>query len=103
MTKNLKLVRLFTGEDVMGDVLEITDKTIKIKEAVRVVVIPSKDETQPGIALAPFTHWSKDKEVEIYLHCVMTVMNPITEFVNQYNSVYGGLVMAENKIILPGA
>lgn len=103
MAKNLKLVRLFTGEDVMGDVLEITDKTIKIKEAVRVVVIPSKDETQPGIALAPFTHWSKDKEVEIYLHCVMTVMNPITEFVNQYNSVYGGLVMAENKIILPGA
>ena len=103
MAKNLKLVRLFTGEDVMGDVLEITEKTIKIKEAVRVIVIPSKDETQPGIALAPFTHWSKDKEVEIYLHCVMTVMNPITEFVNQYNSVYGGLVMAENKIIIPGA
>ena len=102
MAKNLKLVRLFTGEDLLGDVLEINDKKIKIKDPVRVVVVPSKDETAPGVALAPFSHWTKDKEIEIYVHVVMAVMNPITEFVNQYNAVFGGLVMAENKLILPG-
>jgi hypothetical protein len=102
MAKNLKLVRLFTGEDILGDVLEINDKKIKIKDPVRVVVVPSKDETSPGVALAPFSHWTKDKEIELYIHVVMAVMNPITEFANQYNAVFGGLVMAENKLILPG-
>lgn len=102
MAKNLKLIRLFTGEDIMGDVLELNDKFVKVKEPVRVVVVPSKDETRPGIGLAPFTHWSTDKEVEIYIHCVMTIMEPITDFKNQYNSVFGGIVMTDNKIILPG-
>lgn len=102
MAKNLKLVRLFTGEDVMGEVLDVGERYVTIKDPVRVVVVPSKDETRPGIALAPFTHWSKDKEVQIFVHCVMTIMEPITEFKNQYNAIFGGLVMAENKIILPG-
>jgi len=102
MAKNLKLVRLFTGEDVLADVIEVNDKFVKLKDPVRVMVIPSKDETQPGIALAPFTHWSKDKEIDVYIHVVMCIMEPITEFKNQYNAVFGGIVMAENKIILPG-
>lgn len=102
MAKNLKLVRLFTGEDVLADVVEVGEKFIKMKDPVRVVVVPSKDETTPGIALAPFTHWSKDKEIELYVHVVMCIMEPITEFKNQYNAVFGGLVMSENKLILPG-
>lgn len=102
MAKNLKLVRLFTGEDVLADVVEVGEKFIKVKDPVRVVVVPSKDETTPGIALAPFTHWSKDKEIELYVHVVMCIMEPITEFKNQYNAVFGGLVMSENKLILPG-
>jgi hypothetical protein len=103
MAKNLKLIRLFTGEDIMGDVLEVTDKSVKVKNPVRVVVIPSKsDPEKPGIALAPFTHWSKDKEIELYIHCVMTILEPIVEFANQYNSVFGGLVMSDNKLIIPG-
>ena len=102
MASNLKLVRLFTGEDILADIVEVGDKFIKVKDPVRVVVVPSKDETQPGIALAPFTHWSKDKEIDIYVHVVMCIMEPITEFKNQYNAIFGGLVMSENKLILPG-
>lgn len=102
MAKNLKLVRLFTGEDIMGEVFEISDKSVKIKNPVRVVVIPSKSEPdKPGVAFAPYTHWSKDKEVEIYMHVVMSIMNPITEFINQYNSTFGGIVIADNKLIVP--
>jgi hypothetical protein len=103
MAINIKLIRLFTGEDVLADLVETNDKFIRVKNPVRVVVVPSKDETQPGIALAPFTHWSKDKEIDIYIHVVMCVMEPITEFKNQYNAVFGGLVMTDNKLIIPGA
>jgi hypothetical protein len=101
--ENLKLVRLFTGEDIMGEILETNDKFIVIKNPVRVVVIPSKAEPdKPGVGLAPFSHWTKDKEVNLYVHVVMAVMNPISEFVNQYNAVFGGLVISDNKLIVPG-
>ncbi len=103
MAKDLKIVRFFTGEDVIGEVLEVTEKTTKIRNPVRIVVIPSKENPkEPGVALAPFTNWSKDKEFVIYNHVIMCQMEPITDFINQYNSIFGGIVMADNKLILPG-
>lgn len=103
MATNLKLIRLFTGEDLMGEIIETTDRTIKVKNAVRVVVIPNKTTPdQPGVAFAPFTHWSKDTEIDVNSHHVLAVLNPIAEFINQYNATFGGLVVPDTKLILPG-
>ena len=103
MANNLKLVRLLSGEDILGEVLATTAKSVTIKNPVRVVVIPNKaTPDQPGVAFAPFSHWSKDTEIELFMPTVLTIMTPITEFVNQYNATFGGLVVPDNKLILPG-
>jgi hypothetical protein len=100
---NIKLIRLLSGEDILGEVLDITDKSVTIKNAVRVVVIPNKaNPDQPGVAFAPFSHWTKDTELELYMGTILTMMNPITEFINQYNTTFGGLVVPDSKLILPG-
>jgi hypothetical protein len=31
------------------------------------------------------------------------MMNPVKEFVNNYNSMFGGIVTPSSKLILPGA
>ena len=103
MASNIKLVRLLSGEDLLGDVLDNNEKHVVMKNVVRVVVIPNKaNPDQPGVAFAPFSHWTKDIELEINKATVLTTMTPIVEFVNQYNATFGGLVVPDNKIILPG-
>lgn len=103
MATNIKLIRIFSGEDLLGEVLETTDTTITVKNPVRVIVIPNKaTPDQPGVAFAPFSHWTKDTDLVLNKAVVLTVMNPIIEFVNQYNATFGGLVVPDNKIILPG-
>jgi hypothetical protein len=103
MAANIKLVRLLSGEDILGEVLDTNDKSVIIKNAVRVVVIPNKaTPDQPGVAFAPFSHWTKDTELELFKPTILALMNPIPEFINQYNATFGGLVVPDNKLILPG-
>ena len=88
MATNLKIIRL-PSEDILGEVLDDTDKGITLKNPVRVVLIPSKaDPKVPSVGFAPFCEWSDDKEVTIHRNLIVTILNPITEFVNQYNSTF---------------
>jgi len=34
---------------------------------------------------------------------VLCIMTPIKEFINQYNSMFGGLVLPTSNLITPGA
>ena len=99
---NLKVLRLSTGEEIMGEVLEENITKIVIKNPVRVVMIPSKtDPKNPSVGFAPFIQWSDDKELTLNANHVTTVVTPITEFVNQYNGMFGGIVVPKSGIITP--
>jgi len=104
---NIQVIRLVTGEEIMGDVgsfaLDVSARTVKVKNCVRIMMVPSKDDpNSPGIGLAPFSHWSKEKEIHIMLTAVVSIYEPVTEFKNQYSAVFGGIVVPDNKLILPG-
>ena len=99
---DIKLVRLITGEDILGEVVDTDSKSVTIKNVVRVVVMPSKTAPDaPTVGLAPFCHWTSDKTIELNASLVLAVMTPITDFLNQYNSAFGGLVVPSSKIITP--
>ena len=99
---DIKLVRLITGEDILGEVVDTDSKSVTIKNAVRVVVMPNKTAPDaPTVGLAPFCHWTSDKVIELNAALVLTTMEPITDFINQYNSSFGGLVVPSSKIITP--
>ena len=101
-TKNLQILRLSTGEEIMGEVLVHDDKIYQIKNPVRVVVVPSKtDPSNPSVAFAPFLQWSDDKELTLNANHVIVTATPIAEFVNQYNSMFGGLVVPKTGLIKP--
>ena len=100
--ENLKIIRMLTGEELIAEVLDEAGSNIKVKNALRIVVMPSKtDPNAPTVGLAPYLQFSEDKELTLNKNCVITTASPITEFVNQYNSAFGGLVVPNSKLITP--
>ena len=101
-TENLKIVRFITGEEVMAEVTSNSGECITLKNPIRVIVVPSKaDPKNPQVGFAPYTEFTDDKEFTFSKSHVLTMFNPISQFVNQYNSVFGGLVVPDSKIIKP--
>jgi len=100
---NVKLIRLTTREEILAEVLPSTDDVCKVKNPVRVIVMPNKiDPKTPNIGFSPWFEFSEDKEFDIDKSHIVAIVNPITEFVNQYSSMFNGLVLPKSNLIIPG-
>jgi len=65
--------------------------------------MPNKiDPKTPNIGFAPWAEFSDDKEFVLDKSQVLAIMTPINEFVNQYNSMFGGIVVPKSNLIIPG-
>lgn len=104
MPVNVKIVKLLTGEELLAEVLTSSDAVCRVKNPVRIVVIPNKlDPKTPQIGFAPWAEFSDDKEIIIDKHHVVAIMNPISQFVTQYNGMFSGLVLPTGNLLTPGA
>jgi hypothetical protein len=55
------------------------------------------------VGFAPWAEFSDDKTFTIDKSHILAIINPIKEFINQYNSMFGGLVVPSSNLIMPGA
>lgn len=93
MAKNLKIIRMLGGEEVMAEVLEHNKEVVKIKNAIRVVVMPSKaDPKNPQVGFAPYLEFSDEKEISLNASLVVTMYNPVKEFVSEYTTMFSGIL-----------
>jgi hypothetical protein len=100
---SVKIIKLITGEELLGEILPSSEVICKVKNPVRIVVMPNKiDPKTPNIGFAPWAEFSDDKEFILDKTHILTIMTPINEFVNQYNSMFGGLVVPKSNLIIPG-
>ena len=91
----IKIVRMFTGEDVLCKVTIGTDK-ILIEDAV--VIVPTSQDSVQFVPYSPFTQ--KDSKLEIAHDKVMFISVPQNEFTNQHKQMFGGIVAPDQKIIV---
>ena len=102
MAANIKLIKFLGGEEILAEVVSDSGAALSVKNAVRIVVIPSQaDPKNPQVGLAPYLQFSEDKELTFNKSLVVTTATPVVEFVNQYNSLFGGIQLATSKIITP--
>jgi hypothetical protein len=101
----VQLVRLINGEELLGKILSTTSDVVLIQNPVRVIVMPNKiDPKTPNVGFAPWAEFTEDKSFDIDKRHVLCIMNPVKEFINQYNSMFGGLVLPTNSnLLVPGA
>ena len=94
----VKLIRMWSGEDVVADLTH--EKTDSIVITNPIVAVPTGQEGQ--IAFAP---WSpimrkEGKGLEVTRKYVVYIDDPQEEIVEQYNSMFGKLTKPTKKLIL---
>jgi hypothetical protein len=103
----ITILRLVSGEEILTEVVgEVSTPLgathLKIKNPVRIIVMPSKlDKEAPQVALAPWLHFAANKEQNIPMASIILDYEPVPEFVNQHKSLHGGIVVPPTKLVLP--
>lgn len=98
----VKFLKLLNGDELLVEVVSDKGETgVRFKNPVRVVVMPNKlDPKVPSVGFAPWAEFSDDKEFSIDKSHILCIMAPITEFVQQYKGMFGGIVPATSKLII---
>ena len=87
---NIKIVKLFNGEELIG---EFNEKTNVIKNPV--IMIPVNKEQ---IAFQPWLPYAEDKEYQLKETMIIITATPSSTILNEYNRVFGsGIVVPSAK------
>ena len=89
---NVKIIRLISGEELIGDWNKETSTIIS-----PVVMIPvAKDQ----LGFQPWIPYAEDDEVPLKEEHIVVVLTPDKKLENEYNRVYGsGLIVPDENII----
>ena len=102
MATNVTLIKFLGGEEILAEVLSEEATTLTVKNAVRIVVIPDQlNPKSPQVGLAPYLQFSETKELTFNRNLIVTTATPLKDFLNQYNSLFGGIQLATSSIITP--
>ena len=89
---NIKVVRLISGEELIGD---WNDETNTITGPVVMVPI-GKDQ----LGFQPWIPYSDDEEMTFKEQHIMVILTPDNKLQNEYNKIYGsGLIVPEENLI----
>ena len=93
-------MKLLSGDEIIADIDETIDGLVILKKPLQIMMIPNQNN-QFGIGLAPFCPYAKNEVVPLRAGAVITVFEPDTGMLNEYNTRCGsGLVVPESKIII---
>ena len=89
---NVKIIRLISGEELIGDWNKETKTIIN-----PVVMVPI---AKAQLAFQPWIPYAEEEEVILKDQHIIVVLTPDTKLQNEYSRVYGsGLIVPEENII----
>ena len=92
----VKLIRMWSGEDVIADITKEDSDSITITDPI--VAVPSQKQGQ--IAFAPRSPLLEKDKLEVTKKYVVYMANPQEEIIEQYNSMFGKISKPTKKLIL---
>tara|TARA_B100001113_G_C20976392_1_gene564114 strand:+ start:244 stop:537 length:294 start_codon:yes stop_codon:yes gene_type:complete len=95
--KNIQLIRLSSGEELIADVdlNGIDTDTVILKEAI--CLIPAGEGK---IGFMPFMPYTKaEKGLEIDMKWIMFMVDPLDELVDQHRAATSGISVPDKKIV----
>lgn len=97
MQDEIKLIRLTSGEELIGKFSEVDDKVLLGKNLT--VLIPTQSNS---LGLAPYMPYTTIDMtgIELRLKDIMFMLDPIEELKNRYKEIHGDLLLPEQKRII---
>ena len=87
---------MWSGEDVIADIVEDNSNSIVITDPI--VAVPSPQ--QGNIAFAPWSPLLQKDKIEVTKKYVVYEGNPQEEIIEQYNSMFSKISQPTKKLIL---
>ena len=103
MMEDIKLFKLVTGEEVLAEVLPGHPNSTRLKNPVRVAMVPGA--TGPSVGFAPFPTFApqtKNSHIDISDNMIVYSYVPEEDFIMQYNQIFGSGIIVPSKQILNG-
>ena len=89
---------MWSGEDVITDLVKETDDSIVIKNPI--VIVPAGQEGQVGLAPWSPLLKGKDTELEVTKRYVVYINEPQQEFIDNYSQMFSPIATPPKKLIL---
>lgn len=106
----IKILKLVTGEDVLGDVELGSRTSYTVTDPVGVTIVRQRDGS-PGVGFTPFPlHKVGDPTqppengyvIDIPIRSVVYSYEPAQDFIDNYNQIFGAGIILPNKQIITG-
>jgi hypothetical protein len=95
----IKLFRLITGEEVVGECVESSSNSYRIKNPCAIGISMGASGT-PTLNMHPWLIFSTEKEVTIKDSHVIFVSDVDIKIQNKYNEIFGsGIIIAQQPIV----
>jgi len=101
---DIKILKLNTGEEVLGEIESESETEFVICNPVGVAIVRGKDG-QPNVGFAPFplhAEQKKDQTIAFSKKNVVYSYVPAKEFVDNYNQIFGSGIVLPNKQLIVG-
>jgi hypothetical protein len=92
----VKLIRMWSGEDVIADIVEENTDSVVITDPI--VAVPSQQEGR--IAFAPWSPLLQKDKLEVTKKYIVYIGDPQAEIIEQFNQMFGKISKPTKKLIL---
>lgn len=93
----ITVTRLFTGEELLGEVTVVDSDSIRIDNPTLIAAMRNPQTGNVDVHMAPFTPLSSQTYVVIKARNVLCHYDPVVEVVNKYNTMFGsGIILPTN-------
>ena len=92
----VKLIRMWSGEDVIADIVEENTDSVVITDPI--VAVPSQQEGR--IAFAPWSPLLQKDKLEVTKKYIVYIGDPQEDIVEQFNKMFGKISKPTKKLIL---
>lgn len=93
----VKIVKLVTGEEIIGEEIQSDSEGIVVKNPA-VILMRQTPDGKFSIALAPYMAYAEFGRVFLYKNAVAADCEPDVQMVNEYNRIYGSGIEIANTI-----
>ena len=99
LKKEVILIRLLSGEEIIGSATDEGGNMIMTKP-VELMSVQDPATNQVRMSFAPFMPQADADEV-LFIHtAIAAIATPKKELVDAYNTMTGGIILPEKKIVL---